>query len=92
METTLPRWKLWLIEHPALVDAAWGTAFVVASFISTSGDHANEGDAPTSNALGVALLLLATVPYFFRRKSPVAVFAISTSAVTAPLTICSARV
>lgn len=83
METTLPRWKQWLIEHTALVDAAWGTAFVVASFISTSGDHANEGDAPTSNALGVALLLLATVPYFFRRKSPVAVFAISTSAVVA---------
>ena len=81
METTLPRWKQWFTAHPALVDAAWGTAFVVAAFVSASGDHATEGDSLTGDALGVALLLIATVPYFFRRKSPVAVFAISTAAV-----------
>jgi signal transduction histidine kinase len=81
--STLPRWKQWVTGHPALVDAAWGTAFVVASFVSASGDHATEGDSLTGDALGVVLLLIATVPYFFRRKSPVAVFAISTSAVVA---------
>lgn len=81
--TTLPVWKQWLTRHPALVDAAWGTAFVVASFVAASGDHATEGDSLTGDPLGVALLLVATVPYFFRRKAPVAVFAISTSAVVA---------
>ena len=80
---TLPRWKRWVVDHPALVDAAWGTAFVIASFVSVAGDHTADGDSLTGDPLGVLLVLVATVPYFFRRKSPVAVFAISTAAVVA---------
>ena len=81
--TSLPRWKRWVTDHPALVDAAWGAAVVTASFISVGGDHSTDGGSPTEDALGIALVLFATVPYFFRRKSPVVVFVISTSAVVA---------
>ena len=76
------RWKQLLAEHPAAVDAAWATLFVVIAFMSTSGTPSNRDVVePTSKALGTLLLLGTAVPYYVRRKAPFAVFVLASSAV-----------
>lgn len=71
-----------LREHPALVDAVTATAFVAVAIVSTSSTSAlREGTPLTEDARGWLLLLVATVPYYWRRKSPVAVFVVSSLAV-----------
>ncbi len=76
------RWKQLLAEHPAAVDAAWATLFVVIAFVSTSGTPSNRDVVePTSKALGTLLLLGTAVPYYVRRKAPFAVFVLASSAV-----------
>lgn len=69
-------------EHPAVVDALWATTFTTLAFLSTR-DPATVrfGTVPTDEALGWALLLAVTVPYYVRRKAPVVVFVISSLAV-----------
>ncbi|MBL8775244.1 MAG: sensor histidine kinase [Acidimicrobiales bacterium] len=76
------RWKRAAAEHPAVVDAAWTTLFLVVAFVSTSGSPTNRDVVePTSEALGTLLLLGTAVPYFVRRKAPFAVFVLASSAV-----------
>lgn len=76
------RWKHAVAEHPAVVDAAWTTLFLVVAFVSTSGSPTNRDVVePTSEAVGTLLLLGTAVPYFVRRKAPFVVFVLASSAV-----------
>lgn len=69
-------------EHPAGVDALWATTFVVLAILSTRDPAtARFGTSLTDDALGWVLLLGVTLPYYVRRKAPVAVFVISSLAV-----------
>lgn len=70
--------------NPWVVDIAIGLAFVVVGFIGTSG----QGNVPTADyqpmdALGVALVLGATVPFVFLRRAPLAVLIIAGTSVVA---------
>ncbi len=71
-----------VVSHPAIVDAVWATLFVVTALLSTRDTSAVRYGTPlTDDAGGWLLLLAATVPYYVRRKSPVAVYVVSSLAV-----------
>lgn len=71
-----------IAEHPAVVDSVWATCFVVVAILSTRGESSVRYGTPlTDDAAGWLLLLAATVPYYLRRKSPVAVFVVTSMAV-----------
>ncbi len=68
--------------HPGAVDAVWATFFVVATIASTrNGSTERLGTPLTDDAAGWFLLLAVTLPYYVRRRSPVAVFVVSSLAV-----------
>lgn len=64
-----------------VLDAVLGTAFVVVGFATTT--HTEYGDVTYEprDGLALALILMATLPYFVRRRAPLAVFAVSAMAV-----------
>ena len=67
----MPAWRL---------DAVLATAFVCTGLLTTG--RTEPGYEPR-DALAVVLVLAATVPYYARRLAPVAVFAVSMTAVAA---------
>lgn len=67
----------WVRSHGALVDAAWATLFVVLAFTTTADPPTATQSAPATEPVGLGLLLLATLPYYVRRKAPLAVFSVS---------------
>lgn len=69
-------------DHPAVVDAVWATLFLILAVISTRDPATTRfGTALTDDPQGWFLLLAVSVPYYFRRKAPVAVFVVSSLAV-----------
>lgn len=69
-------------DHPAAVDAAWATAFVVLAVVSTRDPATTRfGATLTEDTRGWLLLLAVALPYYVRRKAPVAVFVVSSLAV-----------
>ncbi len=76
------RWKQAVAAHPALVDAAWATLFVVAAVVSTRATPIENAGIPlTDDLVGVLLLLTATLPYYLRHRAPLVVFVVGSSAV-----------
>lgn len=71
----------WVRSHAALVDAAWASLFVVLAFTTTADPPSATQAAPATEPLGLALLLLATLPYYVRRKAPLGVFSMSAASI-----------
>ena len=65
---------------PWIFDVAVATPFVVTSLFTTR--RTGQGTEPPE-ATGVALVLVATVPYYFRRLAPLPVLVVSLSATAA---------
>jgi signal transduction histidine kinase len=63
---------------PGRIDAVLATCFVVAGLATTS---RSDPIYTPRDGIAVALIFLATVPYYVRRRAPLAVFAISVVAV-----------
>ena len=64
--------------NPWVIDAFLATAFIVLVFVGHFGDTGNETvDYRDPDLLSVIACLAASVPYFFRRRSPLAVLLLS---------------
>jgi signal transduction histidine kinase len=66
--------------RPWVVDAALATGMVVAGLVTAARDDGSAGVFRDRDALGVALVLASTVPYYLRRRFPLAVLTVATSA------------
>ena len=72
----------WESTPPWLVDAVLGTVITLAGLATTVG-QADPGDVYRDpDAVSVLLVLAATAPYVVRRRAPLEVLALSTTAVT----------
>jgi signal transduction histidine kinase len=63
--------------NPSVYDAILATAFVVFSLIALLAAEAKNFDYRDPDALGVIATLGATVPYYWRRRSPLIVLLVS---------------
>ena len=75
--------RTWTTVRGIPLDLILGTVFVAAGLLSTS--YTTLGDPEvvyeSRDALAFGLILAASVPYFVRRRAPLAVFLVGTSAV-----------
>jgi signal transduction histidine kinase len=67
-------------SNPWAIDAVLATLFVIVGLVTTGDGQSNE-DLRDRDALGVALVLATTVPFYVRRRAPLAVLVVSGSAV-----------
>ncbi len=68
--------------NPWVVDGVTAAAFVIIGLISTSGrGQVPKADYQPMDALGVALVLGATLPFAFRRRAPLVVLLVTSTAV-----------
>ena len=74
----------WARARPLLVDAALAIGFAVAGLLTTNrgGTAAFAGAYEQRDALGLALVLAATLPYAARRRAPAPVYVVTALAVT----------
>jgi signal transduction histidine kinase len=69
--------------NPWIVDGSIAAMFVVVGLVTTSGrSNVPKSDYRPTDALTVLLVLLATVPFVARRRAPLAVLVITSTAVT----------
>jgi signal transduction histidine kinase len=71
--------------NPWVLDAALGTLFTITGLVSLFGGGEPKIDYRDADALGAALSLAASLPFFVRRRAPFATALISTAAVTVML-------
>ena len=84
METGTPLTRLtqWFRDlNPWVIDAWIGTAFTVFGLIGLFSESGPRGAYKSPDALAVLLALLASLPYFARRRAPVAVLAVNIVAI-----------
>src|SRR4051812_1445837 len=73
-------WQRSVAPRPWLLDGLIGSAFVIAGLISQWGGQPNAAiDSKPSDAISLVLVLMTAVPYFFRRRAPLAVLGVSTA-------------
>jgi len=80
--TPLTRLTQWFRDlNPWVIDAWIGTAFTVFGLIGLFSESGPRGAYTSPDALAVLLALLASLPYFARRRAPVAVLAVNIVAI-----------
>jgi signal transduction histidine kinase len=74
----------WARTRPLLIDAALAIALALAALLTTArgGTAASPGPYEERDALGLALVLAATLPYAARRRAPAPVYIVTAMAVT----------
>jgi signal transduction histidine kinase len=85
--TAFARGSRWFREvDPWMLDAVLGTVFTVVSLVGILADGSRDG-LRDPDALGVVLALGAGVPFYFRRRAPLASLLVSTVSVTLLFTL-----
>lgn len=73
-------WQRSVAPRPWLIDGLIGTTFVIAGLISQWGGQPNAAiHSKPSDAVSTVLVLVIAVPYYFRRRAPLLVLAVSTA-------------
>ena len=74
--------RRWAGAAPSLTDLVLGTAILVTALLTTAGHHGahNVGVYRARDAQALILILVCALPYYVRRRAPLAIFVVTATA------------